>query len=543
MKRILALSASVCVVSALWAETPIGKETWTYLGEGKLRDDLVTNYWFVDNYEFPVDIFASDQVEGRYKLVDAYKNYPMKSTAALIDHEHSFVVDAEDPDHVWIEMGCIGLNYNEYETDYFEFVIWSKADNEYNNVYGDWDAILEYEGRIWGTLVDGCITFPPGTLLTHYYQPPANMDPNGTWTLPVDGFIPANRNGKFRILLPGAPDYGITLSQFDPEINGEDITLRFGVEGSSDIASIRYMVLPAEDAENVLETLAAGGGTKVAFAPDMSGCMTLSVPYTSDGQFTLAVVPFNSQDEAKPGQTLDFTCAYDESEWKKCGMATYTEGILCSSDFSKFYEQQGEIIFRPQTYEVSIEANKLRPGLIRLVDPYGEPYQWATSQSYDHSRNYYMEIDCQDFDRVSLLKTVDGIGLEIGLSTIYVGSRADRERNEKGTSIAEIDQMGIWGKFDETTGEITFPIDALLNWYHLAPMNIYWANKDGKFKVVVPQEAIDIMTDRSGVETIATPTDQPERWYTVQGVEVTSSNRQPGIYIVRRGSETKKIKI
>lgn len=525
----------------LSAEAPMGPETWHSVGQGMLRDDLVTHFWYVDNYEFPVEIQESDQVPGRYRLVNAYANYPLASTADLLDHEHSFVIDAEDPDHVWIEKGCIGLNRNEIQAPGWEYVIWSIADNEYNNKFGDWEAVAEYAGIVWGTLKEGEIVFPKNSLLVHYYQPPKEEDPDGEWTLPVDGFQLANGSGMFRLLLPGAKRYGVSVTQLDTQFEGDDITLRFAVSLEENVSYIRYAYDFGDqyDAGPGLKAeLTAGGGTKVnASEADMTRTLVISIPYEADGQYTLAVMPFDEEDNAKTMQTITYSCAYNESEWKKCGEASYTEAILCSSDFSAYYPE----LFSEQTYNVQVEANLLKPGLIRLVDPYGPPYQWANSQTYDTSRPYYMEIDCTDPDRVHIPLTEDGIGLDINLSTIYVWSRANRYLLD-GQSIQEIDGQGIWGSFDPETGRITFPRQSLLLYFQLAAMNLYWANQNGRFLVELPAECIAAMQG-AGVKGTQAVCDGPERWYNLQGVEVNPESLTPGIYVVRSNGESRKVSV
>lgn len=534
MKKIIAATSLALAALPILAETPVGPETWHYFGEGRLRDDLVTTYWYVSNHEFPVDIYESDQVPGRYKFIDAYKNYPMASSAALLDHEHSFVVDAEDPDHVWIEKGCIGLNYNEAQADGWEFVIWSVAENEYNNVYGDWEGVEENVGRCWGTLSEGCITFPKNNLLVHYYQPPSEDDPDGPWTLPNDGFRLSNSNGMFRIMMPGAKDYDIQLDKFEERHEADgSITLRFGIKAGADVAYVLYGTEKTEDPTRLLANLDAGNGTRLDLNPDFTGWTTFEIPYTEDGKFILAALPFASDDTARTPATIEYTCEFDETEWKKFGNAQYTEAILCSSEFSEYYPEY----FHEQTYEVAFEANRLNPGMVRLVNPYGEPYYWANNQTYDHTTNYYLDIDCTDPNRVQILRTKQGIGLDLNLSTIYIWSRANRELTEKNTPVAEIDKMDVWGRFDPATREITFPNDALLNYFELASMNLYRANRNGRFKIVVPEEAVELMT--SGVHSTLAE-DEGEAWFNLQGIRVERP-AEPGLYILRSGSTTRKV--
>lgn len=524
-------------------------ESWHEIGACTLRDDLVTTYWYISNYEFQALMYESDETPGRYFIENPYAQYPMNSQAALLNHRHGFVVDASDPDHVWIEKGCLGLNLSE-GADGWEYVVWSKADNEYNNIWGDWDIVEEEAGVIWGTLFDGSITFPAGSLLIHYYQPPAGyvddpeavFDPDGDWTLPNDGYRPSNPDGKFRILLPGAPRYDIGITRLEDTIGeGEnEIDFNFSISFDTDVAFVRYGMCAGDDPADLTAELRAGGGERLDRpAADMFGYVAdvVSVAYDGDGPHVFAAVPFNADGEPRTPQYVAMEFNYDQSEWKKCGYARYTEAVLSSNEVVN----NVLAFFGPKecTYEVEVEMNVQKPGLMRLVDPYGLAYPQCFEEIYDMTRRYYLEVDATDPECAHIPYTVSGTGIDTGYGPCYIWSRANRSLTERGESKEKVMADGTNGTFDTAAGVVTFPRESLLLEFNAAMGNIYWANLNGHFRIELPQAAMDYYNSQSGVAPVA-GAECPEAWYTLDGVRVAEPAGH-GVYIRRIDGKTRKI--
>lgn len=509
-------------------------ETWTDLGTGRLRDDLLT-YWYnlADYYEFDVKVQASDQTPGRYRLVNAYRNFPI-TWSGNYDGERYIIVDATDPDHCYIEAGSTGLQIESQTTDEngnviwsgdADFCIWSIAENEYNNVYGDWDAVEKNVGEVAGTLKNGAITFPRNSLVICLIEESEAGDiigGNFAWRQ-------ANADGMFRFSLPGAPelDAVITFGGIDDAMT----TLSYHVALDKDVEKARVALIEGDYTPAVAAGIADGSIP----SQEITATADLNFPFEKDGIHTLVVVPYYEGQPATPFH-LTTEYAYSEAEWRKCGTATYTESILASNEMTT----QGYWAMSPYTYEVEVEESVAKPGLLRLVDPYGLNYPYATSSNFDTSRRWYLEIDCQDPERVFIPKAENGVGLDLGLGTMVIWSRADRQITEYGVGYGEVDGMNIFGKVSGS--EVTFPKDALyISFPDRNPGTWYWANQDGTFKLVLPEGAITPHDPVPPTSVEGIDADQaPARYYTVDGIELSAEPTR-GLYIRRQGSKVTKI--
>lgn len=533
-KAIITGCIALAAAGASYADAPAGTETWHELGTGLIRDDLLTALWFTENTpEFECLFMESDQVPGRYKLVNAYANHPWGSTDALLDHEHFFVLDASDPDHVFIEKGCLGMNYRM--GDYHEYSIWSVADHEYNDIWGNWEDVEANAGRIWGTLRDGAVTFPRYQVLVYTYGQQDPDDPNSPFVHP-DGGTPANERGLFRIKLPGAPTYDISAVYNGVTGTFPDATLNFSVTLGADVEYVRYGIIEGDNAAQLVAELEAGGGNMADRSQlGMFGVMDLQIPYEGDGYFTFVAVPFSAAGEPKAYAEEAFSVQIDESEWRKLGEASWTEHLLTDAEYL-FYESYG---IGGETLTCEVEGNRNQPGLIRLVNPF-KTHPMASRQTYDYANNYYMEVAIIDNDHVRILE-MPKCGLNLGYGEHWIWSRADRSMVRDGWTPEMVDMVdGTFGKLDPETREISMPKwSMLIEFTQAAPGTVYRTNGHGNFKIMLPESAVDFIT--AGVVAIdAEESDAPTEYYTLDGLKVEKPGK--GLYIVRRGAKTAKVR-
>lgn len=262
-----------------------------------------------------------------------------------------------------------------------------------------------------------------------------------------------------------------------------------------------------------------------------------AVPYEKDGVYTLVFVPY-CQGHAWDASYLSYEWAFSESEWKKLGMAEYTEGIISSNELSDY-----GLAYKTYTYEVKVEQNVANPALVRLVDPYGpEVYPEATNLNYDTSKRYYLQFDFTDPDNVRLLRTED-TGLDIGFGRIGVWSYADRAVNDPAFT-PELQQAmfpdGIpTGHYNEATRTLSFDARALVVKFPKGrPETWYVANRKGEAKLVLPEG----FTPSTAIENVQTPDNAPVRYYGIDGKLLNGTAKPaPGIYIMRKGNESKKV--
>ena len=502
-------------------------ETWKNIGKGLFRENLVHVYWLFNQYpEIEVEIQESEQTPGRYRLVNPYANYPDYIGSPGCTEGDSYIyINASDPKHVYIEMSPTGYIVGDEQ----ELLIWSKADDYYNNLYGDWEE-ADKDG-VCGQLRDGSIMFPHGGVLANLYAMDSGkpFDPSDYAEMWRPG------DDMFRVLLPGALNLDVfsTFVGYNKEAN----TVQYSISLGDDITSAKMALVEGQDAEQMVKDVIDG---KIA-STVITETKNYDLPFPGDGMYTIVVVPYVGE-EVKEYKAFTSTreFAYDESEWRKTGQASYTEGILSSCELNSWGLNMAEC-----TYAVEVEENVARPGYLRMVNAYNTTdYPESRGHSIDTSRNYYIYIDATDPDHVVLEQTPEseGIGLNMGYGKIYFATRGQRylDNPDLANSLGYTTEMckAIMGKF--FNDEITFPKEALNVRMDVAPMTWYYANEKGNFKLAFQPGQI-IGEQSSGVENVnIDDVNAPVEYYRIDGTRVSASQLTPGIYVVRQGSKTSK---
>ena len=502
-------------------------DTWKNVGKGLFRENLMHVYYLYNEYpEVQVDIQESEQTPGRYRLVNPYANYPNYIGSPGCTEGDSYIyINASDPQHVYIEMSPTGYIAGEDQ----ELLIWSIADDYYNNLYGDWTQ-ADKEG-ICGKLRDGSIMFPGGAVLTNLFDMTSGK-PFSPEDYP-DGWRPCN--AMFRVMLPGALNLDVfsTFVGYNKEAN----TVQYSISLGSDVTSAKMALVEGQDTEQMVKDIIDG---KIA-STVITETKNYDLPFPGDGMYTMVVVPYVGEDvkEYKAfTSTQEF--AYDESEWRKTGQAQYTEGILSANELTSW-----GIVMAECTYAVDVEENVARPGYLRMVNAYNtNDYPESRGYSIDTSRNYYIYIDATDPDHVVLEQTPEseGIGLNLGYGKIYFATRGQRYLDDPdwATSLGLTPEQckAMMGKF--MNDEITFPKDGLQLRMDVAPKTWYYANEKGNFKLAFqPGQILGVQSTGVGSVNID-DVNAPVEYFRIDGTRVSASQLTPGIYVVRQGSMTSK---
>ena len=471
---------------------------WKSLGKGLFRDDLVTTLFIVENYEFEVEVQENTATPGLYRLVSPYKNYPL--SPASFTGDTYMEINATEPDKVYFHGYDTGMN-------------WGSGSMYINSIAGDYyekngnltQAVSE---GLCGTLADGEITFPKRSLLIS-----ANHE-EGIYQY-------ANSSGKFRVRLPGAPNLDVTISLKGVTEKDGKYFVSTNFSFSSDVEKVKVAMLEGSYTSEMATSIADGTTPSTELA--QSG--EYLFPYEQDGQFSFVAVPYY-KGEAKKAAYLTDELTFLHEGWKDLGTAMYTDGYLADC------ENPIEGI-EVKTTEVSVQESTEKPGLFRLVDPYGLNYYYSNDQNYDTSRRYYMEIDATDPNRVFIHKMENGCGLEFSFGRLMLWSRAARYL-EDGETAAQVDARGVFGKRENNV--ITFPPKALyLQFIDVPYTSLYWANMTGKFKLVLPESTG--ISNTEGTNLANTPTE----YFTIEGIKVNGSNLAPGIYVKKQGSKSTKM--
>lgn len=149
-------------------------EKWNNLGKGFYTEDLMTTFFNIENLTYEVDILEKESKPGLFRVKNPYgEAYPYNEPGDWDNSKDWYLeINATDPNAVYFDKQAVGLDWG-----YGMVSIWSYA---------------SAAGEDYGTLRDGIITFPEGSLLISMadYQ-------NG-------GFYYGNNNGAFEVVLPSA---------------------------------------------------------------------------------------------------------------------------------------------------------------------------------------------------------------------------------------------------------------------------------------------------------------------------------------------------
>lgn len=271
-------------------------EKWISLGKGKIRDDCFTTFYKTGNPEWEVEILENDSQKGFYRLVDPYgDSFPLSEEGTYDKSKtYYFEVHAEDPNGVYIPVQYIGRDWGEGM-----MMIGSIAGLKIAQ-----GATLDSQKSAGntGTLEKGIITFPKNTLAFGE----ANYN-NG-------GLYAANKDGMFRICLPGAVpvDYALSANFGYSSEGALPVAFKIG----ADIASVKYAIYQGKLADADIKTnVTAIAGNKEPNAKVVGETGVESVTLAKTDVYTLVAVGFDSKGEAHASVAGSFNyVAKEDSE-------------------------------------------------------------------------------------------------------------------------------------------------------------------------------------------------------------------------------------
>lgn len=263
--------------------TLIAPAPWTSLGQGTLTDDVITGAFGVENQVFSVEIQESDNEPGMYRVVDPYINnqYSLSADGNGSSSNYScyLVVDATDPDAVTIAKQNMGI----LSTDLGDFQMESTAP---------------------GTLVNGVISFPKGGItlsMTNYASD-----------------FPANADGLFKIVLPGATDVAapaVTVSYLGSFIDGSTASTNavFNFTLNETATSYKFAVVEGNISKDETALNETAGKIVDGSLASTEGTASGSVlyPLSVSGTYTVVAVPFNESGDAGSAAAAAFIYSAD----------------------------------------------------------------------------------------------------------------------------------------------------------------------------------------------------------------------------------------
>ena len=286
----------------------------------------------------------------------------------------------------------------------------------------------------------------------------------------VGGFNYTQNDGIVTIVFPGVvvKDYSVGIEYAGRFTNASDETFAdFNVAMGEDVASVKVGLAQSEDVNGVLAGILDGSIESV----EMTEAGTTRFAIKDPGVYTAVAISYNADGEAQEAVYTQFEySAAGGPVWNSLGLAQYTDDFVASL----FTDVQ------PVTYNVEIQESEDKPGLYRLVNPYGAAYPYNQEGDWNTSSDFYLEINAQDPQGVYI--ETQALGFDWGYGEFLASSQtAQLLANYDLETIKAAG--GYCGTLSE--GVITFPTKALL--VSAATLDgWYYANSNGAFKVVLP---------------------------------------------------------
>ena len=304
---------------------------------GAYREDVLTTFFGVENAVDEVKIQKSVVEEGKYRIVNPYASWNgEEGTTYDSENDHYWVINATDPDFVYVETCHTGFAIG----DYGEISVTSKV--AYNMEGGaSLDLIKSKKPEWFGTLKDGIITMPAKSLLISM----ANYNDGGLYE--------ANKSGLFAIALPGKAiaDYSVEAAYKGrfTDANDNDFA-QITISLSADVAKVKYALVPASSDLNATVSGIVDGSVA---SEEVSASGEVQIPFDETGKYVLVMVMYNANGEAVGADVLNLSLksSKDAAEvWNDVAAGTVTIGV--KSYGSIFYQEDpGVLMGKPVVTE------------------------------------------------------------------------------------------------------------------------------------------------------------------------------------------------
>ena len=322
---------SSCEISA-------GVTAWVDYGKGYYREGIISTWYSLGNPVYDVTIQKNTVKDGFYRLVNPYgASYANAISEALgdddwanyydYDNNYYMEIDASDPNAVYVVGSKTGATVDPSSG----MISYQSLVAYYLGKGTSLDQLKAEHPEYFGTLKDGIITMPAGTMLISE----ENYN-DGAW-------YNADKNGLFTIALPGSviADYSLDvtyLGRYTTEAKEDFARLNF--EFGADVTSVKY-ALVSSDAD--IDATVAGIKDGSVEAGKIAGSGTAEVAYGETGWYTLVAVIYDGG-EAVNAQTFDFKLQ-SSSDNVETWTATYVGNYLYGA---KSYAQDGSLFYGAQ---------------------------------------------------------------------------------------------------------------------------------------------------------------------------------------------------
>lgn len=344
---------------------------WKSIGECKYTDGLISSLYNADPLTYLVEVEESMTQPGLYRVVNPYgADYPYNEPGDYDpDNNYYLTINATDPTKVYLEESPTGCNWGNGE-----FIFYSIAGLRL--AQGNPAAAEGY----YGTVKDGVITFPKGSLLG---------------AMGTDGWYTCNANGKFKLVLPGGVDgdYSVSapLAGIIDYVGGVKKAV-VEVTMGKDVKTVKVAVVPGADTDAAVEGIESESLEGVVSLGYSETAQTADFTLGEEGTYSIVAVAYDKEGGAQETYTT-LISYYDNDNWTSLGDGEYSDGLLLP-------RLEG---FEPTSWEATIQQHKDKSGLYRVLQPY-----WP----FDDVADGALVIDATDPDHVYVPFASSGVEVD-----------------------------------------------------------------------------------------------------------------------------------
>lgn len=182
----------------------------------------------------------------------------------------------------------------------------------------------------------------------------------------------------------------------------------------------------------------------------------IRIPLEKDGKYRVTGLSYSLDEEGNSQSEYYASCSFelctDGTVWNSIGYGGLVDEIMTPylHDIWKDYCPE-----EPAAFEVEILESSKKPGLYRLVYPYGKAFLYNVSGDYDTRKTYYWEIDASDPNGVFFETQENGLNWGYGNTYMQFYAYTMMQKDPVKYSIEKLKKAGYMGKVKNDI--ITFP--------------------------------------------------------------------------------------
>ena len=391
---------------------------------GAFRDDAISSLLGIDPPTFDVKIQKSVVEEGKYRILNPYKawadEYAEKNEATYDDADHYWIINATDPDYVYVEPCETGVDLGIGAVTATSFVA------NYLSQGVTLDKIKAAKPELFGKLEKGVITMPAKSLLL----------------IMGDKMYYGGINGLFSVALPGnvIANYSVEAAYKGrfTDANDNDFA-QVTITLSNDVAKVKYALVPASSDLNATVSGIVDGSVA---SQEVSASGDVQVPFDETGKYVLVMVMYNANDEAVGSDVLNLSLksSKDAAEvWNDVAAGTVTIGVKSYGSIL-FQKDPGVLMGEPVVTEGVLSQSGSDPTKFRITPFAVEKAPLEFTVAEDGS----ITVETQETG----LATQDGTAILVTDIVTYFGADSD-----KGKLFAS---KGFLSKYDNSKKLYTF---------------------------------------------------------------------------------------